>query len=215
MDTVILLHGLWLHPFVLKPLVRRLERMGLKAVPFGYRTVLRDLDTNARALQQFAARTPGDRLHFVGHSLGGLVVLRALTLGAPARTGRTVLLGSPCMGSQVVSTLSGIPGGTFMLGLSVAQWMRDPVPWVADDYEIAAIAGVRKFGLGHLVVPIDPPHDGGVRVEETRLPSLSDHLILPVSHTGMLFSREVARQTGTYLMHGRFDHTGALEEETA
>jgi len=209
LDTVIILHGLWLHTWVVEPLRRRLASTGMKALSFGYPTMRRDLDGNARALTEFAVRTPGDRLHFVGHSLGGLVVLRMLTLGAPPRVGRTVLLGSPCVGSEVANRLRGIPGSGFLLGLSIAQWMHDPVPFVADQYEIAAIAGSKPMGLGQFVVSIEPPHDGGVRVDETRLPSLADHLILPVSHTGMLFSPEVARQTGVFLQRGRFDRDGA------
>lgn len=201
-----MLHGLWLRAWVVEPLRRRLASTDMRAVSFGYPTVRRALDDNARDLAAFADRQPGDRLHFVGHSLGGLVVLRMLAIARPARIGRTVLLGSPCLGSHVVETLTKFPGATTILGFAIVQWQRDPVRRVPDGLEIAAIAGDRPVGIGHVVVPIEPPHDGAVRVAETRLPGLSDHLSLPVTHTGMLFSREVARQTGVYLRSGRFDH---------
>jgi hypothetical protein len=58
--------------------------------------------------------------------------------------------------------------------------------------------------LGQFFVSLDGPNDGVARVEETRLPGMADHLVLPVSHTGMLFSAEVARQSAAFLRHGRF-----------
>jgi len=52
---------------------------------------------------------------------------------------------------------------------------------------------------------VPEPSDGVVTVDETRLPGLSDHLVLPVSHSGMLISREVALQTAAFLRYGRFE----------
>lgn len=205
METVIVLHGLWFRAGIVELLRRRLGDLGMNALAFGYPTVRRDLDHNARELTAFAARTPGARLHFVGHSLGGLVLLRMLALKVPERLGRVVLLGSPCVESRVVEVLSRWPAGRAILGAGLAQWRRAPMSGVPPGLAIGAIAGTRAFGLGRLAVRLEPPHDGVVRVAETRLPGLSDHLTLPVTHSGMLFSREVARQTGAFLLHGRFD----------
>jgi pimeloyl-ACP methyl ester carboxylesterase len=209
LDTVIVLHGLWFPAAVVGLLCRRLGALGLNAVAFGYPTVRRDLDHNARALAAFAARTPGDRLHFVGHSLGGLVLLQMLALAAPARTGRVVLLGSPCVNSHVVDVLAGWAAGRVLLGAGLAQWQRSPIAAVPPGRAVAVIAGDRPWGLGQLVARLDQPHDGVVRVAETRLPGIVDHLTLPVTHAGLLFSREVARQTGAFLLRGRFDRGGS------
>jgi pimeloyl-ACP methyl ester carboxylesterase len=205
LDTVIVLHGLWFSTAIVRPLCHRLGDVGLNAVAFGYPTIRRDLDHNARALAAFAARTPGDRLHFVGHSLGGLVLLRMLALGAPGRLGRAVLLGSPCVDSRVVDVLSRWSAGRAILGAGLAQWRRAPMAEVPAGLAVAAIAGDRPWGLGQLVARIERPHDGVVRVAETRLPGLADHLTLPATHAGLLFSREVARQAGVFLLRGRFD----------
>ena len=205
METVIVLHGLWFRPAIVELLRRRLGDLGMNALAFGYPTVRRDLDHNARALTAFAASTPGDRLHFVGHSLGGLVLLRMLALKVPERLGRVVLLGSPCVESRVVEVLSRWPAGRAILGAGLAQWRRAPMPGVPAGLAVGAIAGNRAFGLGRLAVRLEPPHDGVVRVAETRIPGLSDHITLPVTHAGMLFAREVARQTGVFLLRGRFD----------
>ncbi len=205
LETVIVLHGLWFQAAIVRPLCRRLGDAGFHAVAFGYPTMRRDLDHNARALAAFAARAPGDRLHFVGHSLGGLVLLRMIALAAPARLGRVVLLGSPCVDSRVVDVLSRWAAGRAILGAGIAQWRRAPMAAVPDGVAVAVIAGDRPWGLGQLVARLDRPHDGVVRVAETRLPGLADHLTLPATHAGLLFSREVARQTGAFLRHGRFD----------
>ena len=61
-----------------------------------------------------------------------------------------------------------------------------------------------RFGLGHVIGRIEEENDGSVAVAETRLSGARDHIVLPVSHSGMLFSREVARQVGHFLTHGTF-----------
>ncbi len=64
-----------------------------------------------------------------------------------------------------------------------------------------------SIGLGRVVAPDLPrPNDGAVTVAETRLAAACDRIELPVSHTGMLFSRRVARQVGAFLRDGRFEH---------
>ena len=69
------------------------------------------------------------------------------------------------------------------------------------------IAGTRGVGLGRLVAPDLPqPNDGAVAVSETQLAAARDRLELPVSHTGMLFSRQVSRQVRAFLRYGRFEH---------
>jgi hypothetical protein len=69
------------------------------------------------------------------------------------------------------------------------------------------IAGSRGVGLGLLLGGPGGPGDGTVAVAETRAEGLADHLVLPVTHTGMLFSRAVVRQAGEFLQAGRFDHS--------
>ncbi|HZP89005.1 MAG TPA: hypothetical protein VFB54_19495, partial [Burkholderiales bacterium] len=71
--------------------------------------------------------------------------------------------------------------------------------------EVGVIAGTRRFGLGCVFVTLQGPNDGVVTVEETRLPGLTDHLVMPVTHSGMIVSARVARQVGVFLKTGRFD----------
>jgi hypothetical protein len=74
--------------------------------------------------------------------------------------------------------------------------------------EIGVIAGRMPVGAGRIVAPDLPaPHDGAVSVEETRLPGMRDHIVLNVSHSGMLVSRAAAHQIDAFLRHGAFEKT--------
>jgi hypothetical protein len=66
------------------------------------------------------------------------------------------------------------------------------------------VAGTQPLGVGQLLAGFDEDNDGTVAVSETRMPGLSDHITLPVSHLGMLMSARVAHETGLFLMQGRF-----------
>lgn len=207
METVIVLHGLWLARWTVEPLRRALAARGYRALAFGYPSMNADLDTNARALLDFADKAGGEGSHFVGHSLGGLVTLRALAIAGRAITGRTVLLGAPSQGCKVVDAVMQRPGGARIVGHSIVQWQRGQSVEAVGHHTIGAIAGSRALGIGSLFTRIPPPHDGCIRVEETYMPGLADHLVMDVSHSGMLTSRKVAHQADIFLRTGRFDRT--------
>ena len=75
---------------------------------------------------------------------------------------------------------------------------------VVGAARVGVIAGSMGFGLGRLFADLDADHDGTVLVEETRLPGAKDHIVVGTSHTGMLFSGEVAEQAAHFLQHGAF-----------
>lgn len=203
-DAVVLVHGLWTGPWVMAWLGRQLAGHGLRVHRFGYPSVREALGGNASALARFAAGLGAPRLHWVGHSLGGILILRALLEGAPAG-GRVVMLGSPLTGSAAAARLDRIPLGRAMLGRSLRDWLARPHrEWPLPE-DLGIIAGTGGVGLGRLVSPDLPrPNDGAVAVDETRLPGAREHLVLPVSHSGMLLSGRVARHTARFLLAGSF-----------
>jgi hypothetical protein len=76
--------------------------------------------------------------------------------------------------------------------------------------DVGVIAGSRPFGLGRIVVPgLPAPSDGVVSAAETRLPAMRDHIVLNVSHSGMLISRAVMRQICAFLRDGAFERQEA------
>ncbi|HYC10462.1 MAG TPA: hypothetical protein VEC10_12545, partial [Steroidobacteraceae bacterium] len=66
------------------------------------------------------------------------------------------------------------------------------------------VAGTQRIGFGQLIAGFDEDNDGTVAVSETRMPGAADHIVLPVSHFGMLVSGRVAHETGLFLTQGRF-----------
>lgn len=205
--TVILVHGLWMSGFELGVLKHRLESSGeLKAVAFSYPSIAGCMSDHAQSLLQFARAQRAERLHFVGHSLGGIVILRALQLGGDdLPPGRAVLLGTPLQGSRAAQGLSRLPFGKTILGMAVQEECIDYTPreWNGPR-EVGVIAGSMGMGLGRLFANLNTDHDGTVLVEETRLPGAKDHIVLSTSHTGMLFSAEVAEQAAYFLKEGKF-----------
>ena len=204
-EAVLLLHGLWMNRLVMLYLERSLERAGFRAVSLAYRSMRGTPDEHMAAVARQIASIPADTVHLVGHSLGGVVALGYLAGDPDKRIGRAVLLGAPVSGSQAARAVADWPGGYLMLGRSTDIWRSDTRVELDATACVGAIAGSRPFGLGSVLMDVPEPSDGVVTVEETRLPGLSDHLVLPVSHSGMLISGEVARQTAAFLRNGRFE----------
>jgi pimeloyl-ACP methyl ester carboxylesterase len=203
-EAVLLLHGAWMNSLVMAYLAHALRREGFAAQSLGYRTISDPLEAHLSRLANRVARLDAARVHLVGHSLGGVIVMRYLQRGADPRVRRAVLLGSPVSGCRAAADFAQLAGGEMMMGQSLAVW-REPVDVSVDPrFEIGAIAGTRAIGLGRMVTRLPKPNDGVVCLDETRFPALRDHLALPLGHTLMLASSRVARQTASFLKTGAF-----------
>ncbi|RCS31396.1 alpha/beta hydrolase [Rhodanobacter denitrificans] len=204
-DHVILLHGLWMRGFALSMLHRRLMEAGFRVHRFDYLSVAA---TQQRILDRLQARMAAlagaaDAVHLVGHSLGGLLALRVCLDGA-APPGRIVCLGSPLKGSAAARGFAAWGrGGEVLLGHNRELLEQGFERWDGSR-EVGMIAGRLPLGLGAVLGHLEGEHDGTVAVAETRLPGLTDHCVVEVSHTGLLFSPEVARRAAEFLRHGRF-----------
>ena len=93
------------------------------------------------------------------------------------------------------------------MGKSVAQLLAGtPQEWSSPPREIGVICGTRSFGMARLLYRGLPrPNDGLLTVKESAFPAAREHLVLPVSHTGMLFSQQIAYQVCLFLKRGRFE----------
>src|SRR3569832_2276524 len=97
-EHVILLHGLWMRAFTLIALRRRLERAGYSVEVFDYASVFGDAEASLELLSSRARSAQNAKIHFVGHSLGGLIALQALQREPELARGRIVCIGSPLRG---------------------------------------------------------------------------------------------------------------------
>lgn len=202
-EHVILLHGLWMRSFTLTMLRRRLERAGYTVHLFDYASVMHDPDLSVAQLLKRAHALRGETVHFVGHSLGGLITLRALKQPHDLPVGRVVCLGSPLCGSEVARSIASLPGGSLLIGKS-ADILRSGFKRWNGPHAVGAIAGRLPIGFGVVVGPLASPNDGTVSVAETRLPGLTDHCVVPATHLGLVFSDEAANQTVAFLRSERF-----------
>ncbi len=207
--AVVIVHGLWTGPWAMGWLSRGLSGAGFRVFRFGYASVREGLQANAAALADFAARIEAPEIHWLGHSLGGILIFRTLA-GGRFSGGRVVMLGSPLGGSVAAARLAKFEMGRTMLGRSVLEWFAAPASRWTLPFELGIIAGTRSFGLGRVVAPRLPkPNDGAICLEETRIAGAKEYLDLPVSHSGMLLSSRVARCSANFLRFGRFGGEGA------
>lgn len=211
-DHVILLHGLWMRGFALLMLHRRLMEAGFRVHRFDYMSVA---TTQERILGRLEARIhelgqEAQAVHLVGHSLGGLLALRAChDAGAPLPSGRVVCLGSPLKGSAAARRFAGMGrGGEALLGHNRELLEYGFERW-SGPREVGVVAGRMPLGLGAVLGQIAGDSDGTVAVDETCLPGISDHCVVETNHTGLLFSVEAARQVTEFLHRGRFDHSAS------
>lgn len=201
-ESVLLLHGLWMNRFAMHYLVRALDRARFRASAMSYRSASETLDQHVARLARRVAATAGDVVHLAGHSFGGLIILRYLQLAPDPRVRRAVLLGAPVSGCMMAERLGKKAG--FLLGRSAAAW-RPPFDTSLDRrFEIGVIAGTRPFGLARLLVRLPGTSDGVVCLDETRFAGMRDHVTLAVSHSAMLISAQVARQMAAFLREGKF-----------
>jgi len=202
MREVILVHGLWVPGVVMQPLAARLARAGFHCHTFSYMGALRPLDAHAERLARLA-REVGPA-HFVGHSLGGLVILEALNRQPPVAAGRVVLLGTPARGCYAGRRLARYPGGRWFLGESEALWREGRLAHWTRPEALGVLAGSLPLGLGRLFGALPGVNDGVVSLAETEVEGMADRVVLPIGHSAMLISARVAAQVAAFLAHGKF-----------
>lgn len=214
---VVLIHGLHQRSFIMRPLAKRLQTYGYHTHKHDYHSLTESIEQHSKSLNSWltAHHHPSEAIHLVGHSLGGLVIRDFIHRFPKWQIGRCVTLGTPHLGSvsanYIKKWMSPLVGQAYQGGLdgSVAP--------LADNICLGVIAGNSPYGLGQPFLRYhshhqkldksQQEHDGTVYLYETRLSSAADHIVLPVTHTGMLVDKEVARQTAYFLAHGHFQHS--------
>ena len=202
MRDVILVHGLWVPGVVMQPLAARLERAGFRCHTFSYMGAGRPLEVHAERLARLANEI--GPAHFVGHSLGGLVVMEALQRHAQVAVGCVVLLGTPARGCFAGRRIARYPAGRWFLGESEALWREGRAAHWRRKEALGIVAGSVSLGLGRLFGALPGVNDGVVSLEETEVEGMADRVVLPIGHSAMLISARVAAQVSGFLAHGKF-----------
>jgi pimeloyl-ACP methyl ester carboxylesterase len=206
MAHVVYVHGLWMpgeESLILKH--RLAQQFGLSLHSFRYSSAGAGMGAVTERLDAFVRNLAAGEVHFVGHSLGGLVIHRFLERFPEQPAGRAVFLGTPCVASRAAMGAARFAPIAHLMGQSVAEELLQPRErrWL-QSRPLGIVAGTQPIGFGQFLAEFDEDNDGTIAVSETRMPGATDHITLPVSHLGLLMSSRVAHETGLFLTEGRF-----------
>lgn len=215
-QCVILLHGLMRTPASMNPLAKALQEEGFIVVNQGYPSRSHPIEELARLAVEngiAACRNAGtQRMHFVTHSLGGILVRFYLADNIIPELGRVVMLAPPNQGSALIDLLEGVPEFEDITGPAGYQLGTNensiPVKLGAANFEVGIITG------DHTVNPVmsaylKNPNDGKVTIESARLEGMQDFLVVPHPHPFIMRSDDVIGQTIYFLYSGKFNKPGA------
>lgn len=217
-DVVVLLHGIALSKQTLWPFELYLKTQGYNTIGITYPSRKMTLDDLAAWLRS-KYLTPefwnsrGGKVHFVTHSMGGLLARRYLSLYkdkiSADKVGRVVMIGTPNKGSEVADALRDFLPYQFVFGpagreLTTSVQEQNPdIPY----YDTGVIAGATKWWADPFsIIFFSEPNDGKVSIERSKLEGMRDHLIVKSAHTSMIYRPSVWKQTCYFLKHGEFNY---------
>ena len=211
-DTVILLHGAGRSPRSMGRMATALARQGYRVHNLGYASRRFPIEILAQQIGKQISQLhleAGAKIHFVTHSLGGVVLRCFLKAERPPNLGRVVMLAPPNQGAALADVFERFRFYHWVLGPVAGQIGTGigslPKTLGSVNYEVGVIAGNRS--LIPLFSPLIPgPDDGRVAVAETRLDGMADFLVLPCIHTLIMNYSSVIYQTIHFLAYGSFDH---------
>lgn len=205
MAEVVYVHGLWMPGDESLILRHRLaEEFGLTLHRFRYSGASHSMLAVAQRLDQFVRELEAPTVHLVGHSLGGLVIHRFLERFPDQPEGRVVFLGTPCVESRAALSAARFAPVAQLMGEAATELLGPCERRWTHPHPLGIVAGSQPLGVGQLLARFAEDNDGTVAVAETRMAGATDHVVLPVSHLGLLLSARVAHEVGTFLRHGRF-----------
>jgi hypothetical protein len=212
-ECVVLLHGLARSSTSMNRMASELEQDGFVTANVDYPSRDHTVEELAdiavpEGLEACRAQENVDTIHFVTHSLGGILLRQYLSSQGIDELGRVVMLGPPNQGSAAVDELRDIPGFEWLNGPAGYQLGKGPesVPLRLGpaDFELGIIAGNRTIDPVTSAV-LENPDDGRVSVEDTKLEGMADFIVVEHSHAFMMrMSRPIAL-TIQFLRSGSFE----------
>ena len=210
-ECVVLLHGLGRLSNSMSELETKLAPAGyyvsnIKYPSRSYPIDVLALDAIGRGLAQCRSEGPGE-IHFITHSLGGILLRYYLSENTISELGRVVMLGPPNQGSEIVDGFLPLPGFGFIGGPAGVALGTGPGSIIDRlgpvEFDLGIIAGSTNINPLEFLF-IAGPSDSIVSIESTKVRGMNAHMVLPVTHTFMMRNNEVIEQAIHYLKTGSF-----------
>ena len=198
-SDVILVPGLWVPAAAMALIAARLARRGYVTRSFAYRSRA-PLEANIERLARFV---DGRTAHFVGHSLGGVLIYDMLARHPEIASGNVVLVGAPVRGCYAGRRLGSRSLGRWLLGACVGRWERREARWQRPE-RLGVIAGTLPLGLGRALGALPGENDGVVCVDETTVEGMSERALVRAGHSMLAVSGRVSALVEQFLRTGRF-----------
>ena len=188
----------------------RLRKAGFRVVSFGYPSTSEEMEVLVDRLESEVARCcehEAEAVHFVTHSMGGILVRSYLDQQPFAYQGRVVMLSPPSQGSEVIDAFADSPMLRSVLGPAGSKLGTDstsiPSQLGPVRFSLGIITGDRSLNpLYSWLIP--GPDDGKVGVDRARVEGAADFLVVPATHTFIMNRRQVAEEVVYFLQHGQF-----------
>lgn len=201
-EAVVLIHGIWMKGPELFYLRFKFWRKGYRVYQFHYPSLFKTPEQNAEDLNKFVEKINEATIHFVAHSVGGIVVTHYLNNHACNKTGKVVLIGTPINGSALARHLQQNIFLKYLLGKPVIKGLVSETPKWLSERKLCVIAGTKKLGIGMLLArkEMQQQNDGTVNLDETQIEEANEFHVVPHSHFSMLWSLDVAEKIKSFLV---------------
>lgn len=204
-DIVILLHGLWRSLWAMEPMAHYLHQQGYHTINVPYPSFRKPIEESCRIVHNaIRLHEKGSHIHFVTHSLGGIITRKLLAELPLKQTGRVVMLAPPNQGSEIVQWLDKCGPLKHTLGPAGQQLRMGSVdaPTLAEETDAAVIMG-RRSTIPFFRTLLDDENDGIVSVESGKIEGMNEFHILDTDHTFIATDPRVMKMTAQFLNDGK------------
>lgn len=210
-DTVILLHGMWRDADAMEPAENFLSQQGYHTLNLSYPSTEKSIEVLVRdylhpAVEKLQSKQP-ENIHFVTHSMGGILVRYYLEHYDIPALGRVVMLSPPNKGSQLSNIVLDLSWLDWLIGPAAQQLATHEQSWVNQlqpvGFDLGVIAG--NYNPNWLTSWLLPGEDDGVvSMENTKVEGMQDFLVVSEEHFELRKYPPVLQQVAYYLQHGQF-----------